>query len=118
MVIRRAKELLRETEFDFSIEICEQTSPDESQIHRYDRNIHILRDHLGKTAFEIAKEAFLYHVSQQNDRYAVEIDGPCDIRRYGLAYTAVGPDEAHDGLFEHLGTLYEHELSLKNFTKK
>ncbi len=66
----------------------------------------------GKTAFDVAKEAFLLHSSQQNGRYEVAIDGPYDIRRYGLAYSAVGPDEAHDGLFEHIDGLYEIERSL------
>ena len=66
----------------------------------------------GKSAFEVAKEAFALHTSQQSGRHEVEIDGPYDIRRYGLAYSAVGPDEAHDGLFEHIDGLYEIERSL------
>ena len=68
----------------------------------------------GKTAFEVAQEAFLLHKSQQTDRYEVAIDGPYDIRRFGLAYSAVGQDEAHDGLFEHLGELYELEKTLES----
>ena len=72
-----------------------------------------LRAFGGKSAFEVAKEAFLLHKSQQTGRYEVSIDGPYDIRRFGLAYSTVGPDEAHDGLFEHLGELYEKEKSLK-----
>ncbi len=52
----------------------------------------------GKTAFKIAQEAFALHKSQQVGRYAVATDGPYDIRRFGLAYSAVGPDKAHDGL--------------------
>ena len=60
----------------------------------------------------MAKEAFALHTSQQSGRHEVEIDGPYDIRRYGLAYSAVGPDEAHDGLFEHIEGLYEIERSL------
>ena len=67
----------------------------------------------GKTAFEIAQEAFALHKSQQVGRYAVTTDGPYDIRRFGLAYSAVGPDKAHDGLFEHLGKLYDLEKTLK-----
>ena len=66
----------------------------------------------GKTAFDVAKEAFLLHSSQQNGHYEVAVDGPYDIRRYGLAYSSVGPDEAHDGLFEHIEGLYEIEKSL------
>ncbi len=70
----------------------------------------------GKSAFEVAKEAFALHTSQQSGRHEVEIDGPYDIRRYGLAYSAVGPDEAHDGLFEHIDGLYEIERSLSRNT--
>ena len=66
----------------------------------------------GKTAFEVAQEAFALHTSQQTGRYEVAIDGPYDIRRFGLAYSAVGPDEAHDGLFEHIEGLYELEKTL------
>ena len=66
----------------------------------------------GKTAFEVTKEAFLLHVSQQTGRYAVSIEGPLDMRRYGLAFSAVGPDERHDGLFEHIPGLREREKTL------
>ena len=67
----------------------------------------------GKTAVEIAQEAFALHKSQQVGRYTVAADGPYDIRRFGLAYSTVGPDEVHDGLFEHLDELYELEKTLK-----
>ena len=40
------------------------------------------------------------------------VDGPYDIRRYGLAYSTVGEDENHDGLFEHIDGLYELEQTL------
>ena len=68
----------------------------------------------GKTAFEMAEEAFLLHRSQQVGRYTVAMDGPYDIRRFGLARSTVGPDERHDGLFEHLDGLYEREQTLWN----
>ncbi len=66
----------------------------------------------GRSAFEIAQEAFALHKSQQSGRYAVAVDGPYDIRRYGLAYSTVGEDENHDGLFEHIDGLYELEQTL------
>ena len=63
----------------------------------------------GKTPGQVASEAFLYHVSQQNGKYEVAVDGTYDMKKYGLYRTAVGPDEAHDGLFEHIDGLYERE---------
>lgn len=66
----------------------------------------------GKSAFQVAEEAFQFHKSQQVGRYQVAMDGPYDIRRYGLAYSDVGPDERHDGLFEHIDGLYEREEAL------
>lgn len=84
--------------------------PEDTLVLNFERP---LRAFGGKSAFEVAKEAFLLHKSQQTGRYEVSIDGPYDIRRFGLAYSTVGPDEAHDGLFEHLGELYEKEKSLK-----
>ncbi|MBQ4437203.1 MAG: PIG-L family deacetylase [Clostridia bacterium] len=66
----------------------------------------------GRNAFELAQEAFRLHVSQQPSRFVMELNGPNDMRKYGLAHTTVGPDEAHIGLFEHLDKLYERELVL------
>ncbi|MBQ8082176.1 MAG: PIG-L family deacetylase [Clostridia bacterium] len=66
----------------------------------------------GKTALEIAREAFLKHASQQNGRYSVEVSGPLDSRLFGLKYSAVGEDENKNGFFEHIPGLYEKELSL------
>ena len=63
----------------------------------------------GKTAFEVAKEAFLMHKSQQSGRVSVNVDGPYDMRRFGLAHTAVGPDERDDRLFEHIEGLEDLE---------
>ena len=66
----------------------------------------------GENAFNLAKQAFLFHVSQQPSRFEMDLDGPNDMRKYGLAHTTVGPDEEHIGLFEHLGELYEREMTL------
>ena len=63
----------------------------------------------GKTPGQVAQEAYLFHVSQQAGPYKVAVDGPYDMKKYGLYHTAVGPDEAHDGLFENIDGLYERE---------
>ncbi len=58
----------------------------------------------GKTGLQIAKAAFKKHVSQQNSKYhhAVKDSGQYDCSRFGLYWSSVGPDEAHDDLFEHV----------------
>ena len=60
----------------------------------------------GKTGLQIAKAAFKKHVSQQNSKYhhAVKDSGQFDCSRFGLYWSSVGPDEAHDDLFEHVPT--------------
>ena len=63
----------------------------------------------GKTAFGLATEAFALHRSQQSGRHAVAVDGPYDIRRYGLVHSAVGPDTRPDMLFEHIEGLEDIE---------
>ena len=68
----------------------------------------------GENAFHLAQQAFLLHVSQQPSRFEMDLNGPYDMRKYGLAHTTVGPDEAHIGLFEHIDGLYERELALWN----
>jgi len=56
----------------------------------------------GKTAFDIACEAFLLHTSQQKGTYAVEDFGPYDNALFGLYHSTVGPDVARDDFFEHI----------------
>ena len=56
----------------------------------------------GKTAFDIAQEAFLCHKSQQKGDYFVEDFGPYDNSLYGLYYTAVGPDVNKNDFFENV----------------
>jgi len=56
----------------------------------------------GKTAFDIAREAFLLHTSQQKGTYAVEDFGPYDNALFGLYHSTVGPDVARDDFFEHI----------------
>ncbi len=56
----------------------------------------------GRTALEVAKAAFMKHVSQQNGKYSVKDSGRFDCSRFGLYYSSVGPDEAKNDLFEHI----------------
>ena len=56
----------------------------------------------GKTAFEVATEAFYCHVSQRTSEYKVEESGPCDCSLFGLYRSLVGPDKEHNDLFENL----------------
>ena len=56
----------------------------------------------GKTGLEVAKEAFRLHVSQQKGKYHVSTKGRTRCTQFGLYYTAVGPDEAGNDLFEHV----------------
>lgn len=61
----------------------------------------------GRTALEVAQEAFACHVSQAHTEYRVEDFGPGDCRVFGLYRSLVGPDENHDDLFENLSLVVE-----------
>ena len=63
----------------------------------------------GKTGMDLAREAYLCHVSQQNHLHAVEDFGPYDCRKMGLYFSSVGEDVNKDGLFEHIPALYAKE---------
>lgn len=56
----------------------------------------------GKTPLEVAREAFLFHESQQSLGFSVEDRGIYGNARFGLRLSLVGPDEKHDDLFEHI----------------
>ena len=56
----------------------------------------------GRSAADVAAEAFRKHRSQIRSGYRVYVSGPNDSRYFGLYYTAVGPDEAANDLFEHI----------------
>ena len=60
----------------------------------------------GKTGLQVAKAAYKMHVSQQNGVHprSVKDSGQYDCSRFGLYWSAVGPDERHDDLFEHIDT--------------
>ncbi len=56
----------------------------------------------GRTAFDVATEAFACHISQRDTEYSVEDSGPCDCSLFGLYRSLVGPDTEHQDLFENL----------------
>lgn len=56
----------------------------------------------GKSAFDIAEEAFLLHRSQQKGDYFVEDFGPYDNSLFGLYYTGVGADTNKNDFFENV----------------
>ena len=56
----------------------------------------------GKTALELANEAYAMHVSQQQFHQNVYDSGDYNSATYGLAETMVGADEAKDDFFEHI----------------
>ncbi len=56
----------------------------------------------GRTAFDVAEEAFRCHVSQQAGDYRVLDEGECDCSLFGLYRSLVGEDEAKDDIFEHI----------------
>ena len=65
----------------------------------------------GKTAFDVASEAFSRHISQQDTEYVVEDSGPCDCSVFGLYRSLVGPDTGKDDLFENLpGYMVKDEI--------
>ena len=56
----------------------------------------------GRTAFEVADDAWHCHLSQQESKYEVYTEGPYDSQIFGLYRSLVGPDTAHDDFFENL----------------
>jgi LmbE family N-acetylglucosaminyl deacetylase len=56
----------------------------------------------GKTALEVANDAYHMHVSQLEYHSDVYADGDYSSLRFGLAFTAVGQDVAKDDFFEHI----------------
>ena len=56
----------------------------------------------GKTALELANEAYDMHVSQQEYHQTVYDEGDYSSSEFGLAYSAVGADEAKNDFFEHI----------------
>lgn len=56
----------------------------------------------GRSAFDVADEAWRCHLSQQGTEYMVYTEGPYDSQIFGLYHSNVGPDEAGVDFFEHL----------------
>ena len=56
----------------------------------------------GKTALEVAQDAYRLHVSQQKTTYVVTDEGATSNARFGLAYTAVGPDVVGGDFMENI----------------
>ncbi len=56
----------------------------------------------GKSALEVANEAYHMHVSQLEYHRNIYSAGDLSSAEYGLAYTAVGADEAKNDFFEHI----------------
>ena len=73
-----------------------------------------LTNYNNKTAYQVTKEAFLKHVSQQGSKYPAWLNGAnneytkaSQIKTsspmyWGLYYTSVGKDKAKNNLFEHI----------------
>ena len=56
----------------------------------------------GKTGLELAQDAFLLHVSQQDTVYEVTDEGETGNARFGLAYTTVGMDVLGGDFMENI----------------
>lgn len=56
----------------------------------------------GRSAFDVADEAWRCHLSQQGTEYMVYTEGPYDSQIFGLYHSNVGPDEVGGDFFEHL----------------
>ena len=68
----------------------------------------------GRSAKEVAEEAFLCHESQMISRHRVTDEGVYSLSDFGLAYTTVGYDtEGLNDPFEHIGINTETALHMK-----
>ena len=57
----------------------------------------------GRSAFEVADDAWHCHLSQQSSKYMVYMeDSPYDSQVFGLYRSLVGPDKEHNDFFENL----------------
>lgn len=60
----------------------------------------------GKTAMDVAKEAFALHVTQQGYFYVYGEGDPYDSRRFGLYRSTVGEDVVGGDVFENITSFY------------
>lgn len=56
----------------------------------------------GRSAVDIATEAFTCHESQHNGNHSVTNQGIYSLENFGLFYSTVGPDESGGDFFEHV----------------
>lgn len=56
----------------------------------------------GKTALELAQEAYAFHVTQERTDFVVTDKGETNNALFGLAFTTVGPDKAGDDFLENI----------------
>lgn len=83
-------------------------SPSKLYLHRWRKNEIVfdwsqpLSAFDGRSGFDVADEAFEKHVSQKKTHYYVYRSGTYDSQRMGLYWTAVGPDEDKNDIFEHV----------------
>lgn len=77
-------------------------------VHLYPENEVVMDWHVplsrfgGRDAFDVAQEAFQCHASQVRNGWAIEDGGEYDNRRFGLYFTAVGPDTGACDLMENI----------------
>ncbi len=90
-----------------------QTQPQKIYVHLYNENEIImevdtpLENFGGRTAFEVAQDAFEHHKSQLT-YFTVRKDGTYDLRKFGLAFSLVAVDTGND-MLENITTYYEQE---------
>ncbi len=89
---------------------------DKIYVHLYDENSILLdvdtplESYGGRTAFEVAKDAYAKHLSQHWTYFSVTTDGAHNIREYGLYYSKVGLDSGND-MTENITTHAEDEAA-------
>ncbi len=90
-----------------------QVQPQKVYVHLYAENEIImevdtpLENYGGRTAFEVAQDAFAHHKSQVT-YFEVEKDGEYDLRKFGLAFSLVPVDTGND-MLENITTYYMQE---------
>ncbi len=109
---------------DVLTQAVEQTgeNPKKLYLHLYEENEIImevdtpLESFGGKTAFEVAVDAFAEHKSQVAD-FSVQASGPYDLRKFGLYYSTVGSDTGNDMMenivsYEELDRIEAEKIAL------
>lgn len=81
-------------------------------LHLYEKNPIVmdwnvaLESYGGKTAMDVAREAFALHESQQGFFYVYGEGDDWDSRKFGLYRSTVGPDTVGGDVFENITTFY------------